>query len=455
MSYMNTKKLSAMMAGLEDSDGVARVVDVTNAEASATNDHPAAPTAEADSKGEAATAADTVTVGHDDGVTPTIQDAINKGVQVGEDVTKMESAKAALEHYIEKVSNYVDANESVPPSLAKAIQIGLRRHDAKFFAQTVPALESFDAPVGRMTVSLELLDKLKAGAKAVGKGIVEAIKKLFELLMNAWNYVSTDRIKLLKRLDAAKKTIQANDIPSDLKIDYSGLSSLFMDGDVAGSDPKSIDTLLAVSDGMMVKWPKQILILAKQIKHKLASADFDMTDDDACRAVVVAAITALAASYSSMLSGFVSATGNPVVSDLLPGNRRITFEYSSTLAKDPEVNLTNLSSVFSITHAVDKSVKAIDKSITVPSKEEILKGITKTIELIDFGIERAASTDEIRKFLGGITPATLGGGMIYSFCLAALKSSTSYLGYLNTTTKAYVSYYEKVAAASSKGKKDE
>lgn len=457
MSYMNTKKLSAMMAGLEDSDGVARVVDVTNAEASATNDHPAAPTAEADSKGEAATAADTVTVGHDDGVTPTIQDAINKGVQVGEDVTKMESAKAALEHYIEKVSNYVDANESVPPSLAKAIQIGLRRHDAKFFAQTVPALESFDAPVGRMTVSLELLDKLKSGAKAVGKGITEAIKKLIELIMNAWNFVSTDRVKLAERLAAAKKTIQANDIPSDLKIDYSGLKSLTIDGDIAASDTTAIDNLLHVSNVMMVKWPKHILEICTQMRSTFKNTDMD--DDSNVEAYLVATFTTLTKALNTMLGNFAdrTATDSTTVcsSGLLPGNRRVVMTLDKDRLASPMQVLLNFSGAFGIKHIVDSSMPAASKEVKVADKSELLAGLAKVEGLIDFGNERETAAKELRAFNSSLGSFEAGAAPLVSFSRAALSFSVSYLGYLNSTTKAYVSYYEKVAAASSKGKKDE
>jgi hypothetical protein len=174
MSYLDSKKLKALLAGLEDSDGVARQVDVTNASASATKDHPESPTAEADSKGEAATAADTVKVGDADGVTPTIQDAINAGVQVGEDITKMEEAKAAVEHHMGEVANYIDRNESVPPSLAEVIKVSLQRHDRKFFAQTVPALESFSAVTGRMTTSIDLLNRLKNSVGTIDTGLTAA-----------------------------------------------------------------------------------------------------------------------------------------------------------------------------------------------------------------------------------------------------------------------------------------
>lgn len=174
MSYLDPKKLKAIMASLEDSDGVARQVDVTNASASATKDHPEAPEAEANSNGEAATAADTVKVGDGDGVTPTIQDAINAGVQVGEDITKMEEAKAACEHHAEEVRNYIDRNESVPPSLAEVIKVSLARHDRKFFAQTVPALETFSAYTGRMTTSIDLLNRLKASVTVIDQGLVAA-----------------------------------------------------------------------------------------------------------------------------------------------------------------------------------------------------------------------------------------------------------------------------------------
>lgn len=154
-------KLSRMLASLEESDGVARQVDVTKASASATKDHPAAPEAEANSDGKAAGAADTVTAGEGDGVTPTIQDAINKGVQVGEDVTKMVAAQEALDAAVASVEAYIDRNESVPPSVAETIAISLRRHDNSFFRKSVPALEGFSAPTGRMDATLELQTRLK------------------------------------------------------------------------------------------------------------------------------------------------------------------------------------------------------------------------------------------------------------------------------------------------------
>jgi hypothetical protein len=181
MSHLSPKKLSALLASLEDSDGVARQVDVTNATASATNDHPAAPTAEADSKGEAATAADTVSVGDSDMISATIQDEIKKGEQIDRDMEKMEEAKAACEHHANAVSNYIDRNESVPPSLAEVIQVSLKRHDPKFFAKTVPALESFSAPTGRMTNSIELLKRLKDGVTTLNLGLEAAAAQKSQL----------------------------------------------------------------------------------------------------------------------------------------------------------------------------------------------------------------------------------------------------------------------------------
>lgn len=165
-------KLDKLIAALENSDGVAREVDVNNSHATATKDHPAAPEAEANSKGEAATAADTVTAGDGDGVTPTIQDAINSGTQVGEDVTKMVAATEALTVQIAAVEALIEENVAVPPALASAIQVSLKRHDAQFFAQTVASVEAFGAPVGRMDASVALLGKLKHG-KALVEGAIQ------------------------------------------------------------------------------------------------------------------------------------------------------------------------------------------------------------------------------------------------------------------------------------------
>lgn len=182
---INTKQLLTML-GCEDSDGVARVVDVNTAAASATKDHPAAPEAEANSDGVAAGAADTVSVGDGDGVTPAIQDAINEGVQVGEDVTKMEAAKVSAEHHLDLVSRAVDANEAISPALAKAIKASLERFDADFFGQVIPSVEAFAATTGRMTATMNtqahLVNCIKGltGAIAGGKDRLSVLKASLE-----------------------------------------------------------------------------------------------------------------------------------------------------------------------------------------------------------------------------------------------------------------------------------
>lgn len=171
---LTSKNLSAFLSSFEESDGVARVVDVNTASASATKDHPAAPEAEANSDGKAATAADTVTAGDRDDVTPIIQDAIDKGVQVGEDVTKLESAQASVEHHREIVQAHIQANESISPALAQTIQVSLKRHDPKFFATVVPSVEDFSAPTGRMTATMNVGSKLDACSKALTAAVATA-----------------------------------------------------------------------------------------------------------------------------------------------------------------------------------------------------------------------------------------------------------------------------------------
>lgn len=170
---INTKKLLSMLSN-EDSDGVAREVNVTTASASATKDHPTAPEAEANSDGQAAPAADTVSVGNGDGVTPTIQDAIDKGVQVGDDITKMESAQASVEHHLEIVQAHIDANESISPALAQTIQTSLKRYDPKFFATVVPSVEDFSAATGRMTATMNVCAKLETCGKALASALISA-----------------------------------------------------------------------------------------------------------------------------------------------------------------------------------------------------------------------------------------------------------------------------------------
>ncbi|WDS62227.1 hypothetical protein [Pseudomonas phage D6] len=455
MPQHSTHKLTSILASLEDSDGVARQVDVTNASASATKDHPEAPTAEADSKGEAATAADTVKAGDSDGVTPAIQNAINEGVQVGEDITKMEACKAALEHHIGQVTKYVDRNESVPSSLAKAIQISLRRHDAQFFAQTVPALESFDAPVGRMTVSLELLDKLKSGAKAVGKGIVEAIKKLIEGIMNAWNFMSTNRDELTKRLEAAEKIIKAGGIKEGAAINYGGLKSLTANGDIVGSNGESVQALLAASEGMMIKWPQAILDLVRSTKAKVK--DTNLEDEDEWLGIVNGLFKDLAGTFGKCLPEALTVgvqrdpEGKSIVKTTeLPGGREVILTYHNDKLKDPKIVSTQLSSALTVKlERVEGSEPT--KEVKVPSAQELAQGITRTKSLLDIGNRRDAVANDLRGFLSEIAmEGTPFGKFMSSYVLCALGFSVSYLGYLNTTTKALVGFYENVAATAGK-----
>jgi len=455
MTYFKTHKLSSMLASLEDSDGVARQVDVTNASASATKDHPEAPTAEADSKGEAATAADTVKAGDSDGVTPAIQDAINEGVQVGEDITKMEACKAALEHHIGHVEAYINRNESVPSSLAKAIQVSLRRHDANFFARTVPSLESFDAPVGRMTVSLELLDKLKEGAKSVGKGIVAAIKKLIENIMNAWNFMSTNREELLKRLQAAEKIIKAGGLKEGATINYGGLKSLTMNGAIAGSDGTTVTTLLSASEGLMITWPSRILQIVEGAKKK--ATGMDTNDEEQMRAMVQTLFSTLGASFKDCFNGLDIAvqrdpSGQSIVkTPPLPGNREVSLTYHNDKLSDGNLVASNLASALVVKLSQVEGADAPSADVAVPSAQELAAGIDRTKKLLDIGNRRAEVADKLREFIYDITQeGTPFGQFMMSYVLAALGFSVSYLGYLNTTSKALVGYYENVAATAGK-----
>jgi hypothetical protein len=451
MSHFNIRKLTALMASLEDSDGVARQVDVTNASASATKDHPESPTAEADSKGEAATAADTVSVGDSDGVTPTIQDAINAGKQVGEDITKMQECKAACEHHAEQVAKYIDRNESVPPALASAIKVSLNRYDSKFFAKTVPALESFSAPVGRMTVSLELLDKLKSGAAAVGKGIVEAIKKFIQTIINGWNILTTNHDRLLERLEAANKVIRSGSIKEGTTIDYSGLRSLLLDGEVVGSSGSSVNTLVAASEGLMVQWPNKIVDICNNLRTKIKAAG---DDKEALGKAFQDVLGDLGETYSQCFQALDTVTehsgeASTVATPTLPGNRIVKLTYHHDKVGNVNIIRENFSATMTLKMEKTEGKEGAHEGgkITVPSATELAQGIDRTKALINIGQKRDEVASKLVRLNMAVTDSgEEGGQLIQSLVTAAFGFTISYIGYLNTTITALVGYYEKVAA---------
>lgn len=439
---------SKLIASLEESDGVAREVDVTNAAASATKDHPEAPSAEADSKGEAATAADTVTAGDGDGVTPTLQDAIDKGVQVGEDVTKMVAAQEALSTHIAAVEAFIEQNVAVPTALALAIQTSLKRHDPMFFKKTVPGLEAFEAPTGRMTVSLELLDKLKEGAKNVGAGIMAALKKLIEAIQMAMNKMFTDFGDLKKRLEAAEKKIKSGEIKSGEPLNYGGLRSLSANGDIVGSSADSVKLLTTASKGVLIDWPERVLSMVKQMSQ--TGKEIDVKDTAQLEQFWKASVNTMATSFQGVFNGLdvvkeSSAEKNVVETTELPGGRKIVLTYNLEKLADGKVVAQNFSQGLSVKLERAEGEKA-SGDIKVPSKEDALSGITAAKELLAIGDQRRDVASSLREFnFDTVAGGHQLGGLLLSFAMAALNMNTAYTGYMNTTCKALVGYYEKIA----------
>jgi hypothetical protein len=447
----------ATVASFESQDGVAQEVDVNKVNADGTQEAANAPVAEANSDGDAAVAADTVTTGETDMISDTIQDEIKKGEEIDRDMQKMDECKTALEKFERILTATTDRNETISSDTAAVIKAALESYDPAFFKRTVPALEGFSAQDGRMTVSLELLDNVKEKVGQVAAGAKEAFSKLIEILINLFHSVVGDAGALKERLGKLKgqfKNVQeGQDIPS------AKVRRLITRGEFAGAVPTQ-NMLIAVR-GAVAQWPKSLDYFISAVIGKMEKADgkdaespemlavFQTIAKDSHTIVQQVFNKFLNVADDASPSSVVSEGGSVMRSDAMPGDKALFVGVNDKVAETTSERATGLEKIFRFELADDPDAEEVPESVKMPSSEELDALVGDLIDLCDGLVDAKATQGDLSKIKKNIDAAIQRGvpnsDVLASAARAGLVGTRQVTGYAVGTIKAYLGFLEHIA----------
>lgn len=188
----------------------------------------------------------------------------------GEDVVQVEKVEAALEAFNSILTTATDGGRlPADANLVRAIYVGLEAFNDPWLLEAMPSLEDFNDPSGSWTVSNELFDNLRGKMSDAGTITVNALKKLWDWLVDLWNALTADAAALkdqLKDLSARTAAIQnVNNSGMPLK----GARRLYVGNFFVGNTPKPIMDIAQVGMAFLGNYPK---MMARALDQAAAGA---------------------------------------------------------------------------------------------------------------------------------------------------------------------------------------
>lgn len=389
------------------------------------------------------------------GITLGSDAALQRAENVGNDLENINKVEAALEGYKGLLVGMRLAGKKPTRELAQAIRISLESHDRHFFRPVVASLEG----IGRVDTHLVAARGLEAAIgdklKELGSAAGNAIQRLIEMIMDAWNHVMRDTPKLIEELDGTIKALKSVELDAGSEFDIKGAGRLMINGNFVGDSVEVIRNVEKTADELLVQWPQALIKLITTINAK--SGPVVATEDSSkADAIEEAAQTALEATFGqfkqvdsgdapSSMSNFEIVTRSPI----MPGNKAMFIGIKG--GTNASVNMANSTHwnhgfmKFDFTSVGD--AEGGTDSVKIPSKERAIaalngvKGILSSL----FGKDTStAALKELRKNISA-EAGTKQGDVTKGAVQAALMQHRMFMGYLTSLVKAYIGFYKQVA----------
>ncbi|ARV77344.1 internal head protein [Pseudomonas phage Noxifer] len=293
-----------------------------------------------------------------------------------EDVEDLSAMQVAVEGY-DKILRELDARgEPVSPALAQSIHIGLRSFRDKVLIEGVPSVEDFKDSIGVLTVSQELMNDMGDKVKAVGEAVMNAIKRLLEILVNTAAEIKNDVPGMLQKNDELAKRLSAIQTPYKGQVDVSGASRLFVKNNFVGDQGVNYAQLRTFADRFMIDYPKFYATLAANIEKSWFST-YDMDNGGEHDLTELAVI--IGEGFRPGMFGVVQTNDVPngerydnnFASPLLLGNGRVVVHMSKSATK---AGVASLSDVWSVEFARVDGGANPSMSVSIPDLHQ-LKGV--------------------------------------------------------------------------------
>lgn len=380
------------------------------------------------------------------GITAGSDAALTRAESVGNDLENIEKVEVALEAYCGLLRKMRSQGKTPDRELTQAISICLESHDKAFFRPVVASMENIGRPGSHLVAAKGLESAIMGKMKELGKAAGNAVMRLIEMLVDAWNHFRRDTPKLIEELAAVEKSLKGANLPSGEKMKVAGASRLMINGNFVGDSVEVVRNVEATSKQLLIEWPAALLALVKKVEGSA-----DISSDD----VEEAAQTAMEATFSqfkqvpsgespSNLEGFEFVTRSPV----MPGNKAMYIAVADNKLSRVTVAHSKQFMKFEFTSVDDRD--GGEGEVAVPSSERAMASIKAVRDIVGNLIGKDTSTTtlkELRKSLA-TEKNTPGGSAVRGAIQAALMQHRMYMGYLTSLVKAYLVFYKQVASMS-------
>lgn len=185
----------------------------------------------------------------DDGIMQPVEDTL-------EDVQDIGAMQVAVENYTEILNEVQARGQAVDPLLARSIQIGLRSFKGENLADGQPSVEDFKDGANQFTVSQELMDDLKGKGAAIGEAMINAVKKLLQILADTVSEIRNNTPALKQKNDELLKRASGLKGQANGKIPVGSAARLFIGNNFAGDKAGNYADLQKYADKFLVDYPK-------------------------------------------------------------------------------------------------------------------------------------------------------------------------------------------------------
>lgn len=185
----------------------------------------------------------------DEGIMQPVEDTLG-------DVEDIGAMQVAVENYTEILNEVTARGQAVDPLLARSIQIGLRSFKGENLTAGQPSVEDFKDGANQFTVSQELMDDLKGKGAAIGEAMVNAVKKLLQILADTVSEIRNNAPALKQKNDELLKRASGLKGQANGKIPVGGAARLFIGNNFAGDKAGNYADLQKYADKFLVDYPK-------------------------------------------------------------------------------------------------------------------------------------------------------------------------------------------------------
>lgn len=394
------------------------------------------------------------------GITAGSDNALGRAEKVGNDLENIEKVEAALEEFQGILRDVRKKGQKPSPQLARSIQVCLKSHNATFFRPVIASLEDFARPDASVAVSISLEAAIGDKLKELGAAGKNALKRLFEMIIDAWNHMRRDTVKLIEELDKTIKAVQAADLDAGKEVPVSGAARLMINGEFVGDSVEVVKNLEAVSRELLVEWPNALIKCVNSIKGEAnavaVQGETRSGGPDAAK-IEEAAQSALEATFHkftqvdsgeapSSLSNYSIITRSPI----LPGNKALFIGIQD--GTSASVNVASGKQFMKFAFESTGNSEGGDGSVKIPTRERAVASLNAVKGIIANLIAKDTSMHalkELRKNIG--EKGTREGDVASGAVQAALTQHRMFMGYLTTLIKHYISFYNGVVSKGDKG----